>query len=110
LDDKKAIALGQMTQAAQLTPPLTSSQCVHFCNQQLTNAHEHSTISGMDAISANMSAQEHTRLTNLHDTFSPVVSTDQSGSLTSSTISSDDPSPGILAMMTKQKAVLPGDI
>ena len=105
-DDKKAIALSQMMQSA---PPSNSSQCIHFHDQQLTNAHEHSTIGGMDMILANMSAQEHIRLTNLHDTLPPVVSTDQSGSLTSSTISGDDPSP-ILAMMTKQKAVPPGDI
>ena len=80
-----------------------------FSDQQLTNIHEQSTISGMDVILANMSAQEYIQLSDLHDALPSIVSTDQSGSSAGSTISSNDPSP-VLAMMTKQKAAPPGDM
>ena len=76
------------------------ASCVH--DQQLENAHEQSTVSGMDVISANVSAQKHVWLADPHDTSPSIVSTDQSGSSAGSTISGDDPSP----VLTKLRQVV----
>ena len=108
-DENKAITLSQTMQLATPSNSLNSLQRVHFHDQQSTNTHEQSVTSDMNSILANMSAQEHIRLVSLHDTLPSIVSTDQSGSLAGSAISSDDPSP-VLAMMTKQKVAPPGDV
>ena len=107
-DKDKAVTLGQMMQSATPSNSSNSSQHVHFRDQQSTNAHEQSVASDINSILVNMSAQECIRLVSLHDTLPSIVSTDQSGPLADSAISSDDPSP-VLAMMTKQRVAPPGD-